>query len=175
MYEAWISFFGAILGGFLTLLGVALTIRYYKNQEERNTKSAQKVGAMVFYNFLLVKVNLLEKIHKAKEDEQIKLVVQGGSVYTELENLFLYERIHCIESILTDAELGELLAFMGQLQQFEAARCTCETDLDKNNQIIHKTAYDQQLDNCFNRLTASPGRETIGIWSILGKIEAYLE
>ena len=61
MCEAWISFAGTVLGGGLTLLGVAITIRYYKAQEAKDAESERNAGIMMFYNFLLTKVNLLKR------------------------------------------------------------------------------------------------------------------
>ena len=55
MCEAWISFAGTVLGGGLTLLGVAITIRYYKAQEAKDAESERNAGIMMFYNFCLQK------------------------------------------------------------------------------------------------------------------------
>ncbi|MFR9297770.1 hypothetical protein [Emergencia timonensis] len=175
MCEAWISFAGTVLGGGLTLLGVAITIRYYKAQEAKDAESERNAGIMMFYNFLLTKVNLLKKIYDYRSDDERKTIIQGGCVYTESENLFLYERIHYLKSIVSEDELLELLAFMGQLQQYEAVRRNCEIELDKNNMVIHTIEYNKQLDNCYGRLDTDSEKGICGILDILCKIEAYLE
>lgn len=175
MCEALISFAGAALGGVVTLLGVAWTIKYYVKQEVKEAERERSAGIITFYNFLLVKVNLLRKIHNCKTDDERNTIIEGGSVYTEAENLFLYERIHFIKTVLDEDDLLELLAFMGQLQQFEAVRRSCECELDKNNMVIHKSAYEEHLNNCVERLQENPKEGTMGILKMLSKMEEYLD
>ena len=99
-----------------------------------------------------------------------------GDVFIQNQKIyFLYERIHYLKSIVSEDELLELLAFMGQLQQYEAVRRNCEIELDKNNMVIHTIEYNKQLDNCYGRLDTDSEKGICGILDILCKIEAYLE
>ena len=98
MCEAWISFAGTVLGGGLTLLGVAITIRYYKAQEAKDAESERNAGIMMFYNFFAYKSEFVKERYTI-----IGLTMNGrqlfkGDVFIQNQKIyFLYERIHYLK------------------------------------------------------------------------------
>ena len=92
-------------------------------------------------------------------------------LYRIRKSIFLYERIHYLKSIVSEDELLELLAFMGQLQQYEAVRRNCEIELDKNNMVIHTIEYNKQLDNCYGRLDTDSEKGFVAYWTFYVKLK----
>lgn len=175
MCSAWIGFWGAVVGGFLTLLGVAVTIIYYNIQGKKEENREYRSGALIVYRFLNVKVDLLCKIYESYFDDSGIKQIHYGPVFTHDENLFLYGRIQYLNRYLDDDEVRELAAFMGQLREYETARSNCLKEKKELGTIISRGAYEIILNNCYGRLDKNDDSENKGIIKILAKMETSLE
>lgn len=140
MDEAWIGFAGAVIGGLLTLVGVFLTILYYKSEEKNKAKRMSHLQCEALFWFFEVKGDLLKEWNKLIEDVQDpkEYVSPSGNLVPVGDDIFLFERIQYLNEALDDAEITSLLEFFARLKTLQEAR-----------DVVDNCKNDQQRDQAY--------------------------
>lgn len=165
----------SVIGGLIALLGVCLTIQYYKTKDKKDNEKEDSSNIACFYYMLLNKVNLLTMWEVSNNYNEF--VVQMTPFYTNDENMFLYNRLQSVLKVTDDSIIREIVTFLSDLQQFETIRARCSSDLQLKNDvnIVDRNNYKKAIEHCKIKLRANSEKELKGILNILDALEEYIK
>lgn len=169
-----ISLVSALVGGMCALLGAFMTIKFYKKQEKETRRKEDNRNIAGFYFMLLEKAN---KLCIWMKNTTEPFIVQVTPIYTNDENMFLYDRLQNILAVTSEEDVRELVAFLSDLHQLENARNECLISMHQGIQINNedKTNYINILTHCEKKLYKSEEQNMRGILEILGSLEKYAQ
>jgi hypothetical protein len=166
MDEAWIGFAGAVIGGLLTLVGVFVTIKYYKKQEKCQHQQEIETQGQAIYWFFKAKLDLLDDWSKMFEHaKKIKMnVVPSGELVSNGDTVFLFERLRYMTEWLEDSEISHLIDLLAMLKNLQEGRDAVDgcTDLKQKDQAYKgmfiptfkkvREAYNNEIIITLNKL-----------------------
>ncbi len=168
MDTEWIGFAGAVIGGLLTLVGVFVTIKYYKEQEKRQHQKEIETQSEAIYWFFKAKLDLLNDWSKMFEHaEKIKMnVVPSGELVSNGDTIFLFERLRYMTEWLEDSEISHLIDLLAMLKNLQEGRDAVDgcTDLKQKDQ-----AYKGMFIPTFKKVREAYNNEIIITLSKLHK------
>ncbi len=119
MYAAWIGFFGSILGGLLTLLGVKYTIDSYKKTEEKQAKLEKEKNIALLYWNLKSHMDSANAMYVRINENKPFGVIRN---YNDYDYQFYINKIIFVQDILDFENISTIIVFYHALAEIEEKR-----------------------------------------------------
>lgn len=142
------SYLGGIIGGIITLGGVLLTLKFYRNQEENANKNKRNKDIIAIYWFITYKITILNSWHdvylKCKDDE---FLIPVGKIIDDDDFMFLLTRIQSAHDLEGDDIVDELMELFSRFDSLQLAhKLLSEAYIANEDITIIYDSYGKELN-----------------------------
>lgn len=161
MSAVWIGFLGSIIGGFIALLGVKITIDSYKNQEAEKAKLEKEQNiALLYWNIKSHKERINALYNNINNNQPLTLIKS----YNDYDYQFYFNKITYIQDILSPENITTLILFYHGLADIEEHRI-------KNDYNVYKNVIEGYVRTMCGEDVFGKGHD---IDDILNKLKPYV-
>ncbi|MBP3383835.1 MAG: hypothetical protein J6M22_00040 [Firmicutes bacterium] len=114
------SYLGGVIGGFITLGGVFLTLKFYRKQDKDKIRSEKKQQMTALYWFFQFKIEIVQSWFSSYEEmENETPAIPVGDLLTKDDFVFCFERLESVQEVFGQEPAEKMMNFYSELDSLQ--------------------------------------------------------